>query len=141
MSNVVSNSYKQYLAASWLTDNIKLVLLSSAYVYSSAHANLSDIAAGIVATSGNLASKTSAGGLLIAANVVFAALTGAAVTQMWIYHDTGTAGTSTLEITSTRRSISRSLPMELTARSNGQRQASRNCEDTWHLTQQRISRR
>ncbi len=98
MSNVVSNSYKQYLAASWLTDNIKLVLLSSAYVYSSAHANLSDIAAGIVATSGNLAGKSNANGLLDANNLTFTALTGATVTQLWIYRDTGVAGTSTLEI-------------------------------------------
>jgi len=96
MSNVVSNSYKQYLAASWLTDNIKLVLLSSAYVYSSAHANLSDIAAGIVATSVNLSGKGNANGVLTAANYTFTALSGAAVTQCWFYKDTGTAGTSTL---------------------------------------------
>jgi hypothetical protein len=98
MANLLSSAFKAYLAASWLTDNIKVVLLSSAYVYSSAHANLSDIAAGIVATSGNLASKTNTGGLLDAANLTFGALTGAQVTQLWIYHDTGVAGTSTLEI-------------------------------------------
>lgn len=98
MANLLSAGFKQYLAAVWLTDNIKVVLLSSAYVYSSAHVYLSDIAAGTVATSGNLASKTIVGGLLDAADVLFAALTGAAVTQMWIYKDTGVAGTSTLEI-------------------------------------------
>lgn len=98
MANLLSAGFKQYLAAAWLTDNIKVVLLSSAYVYSSAHVNLSDITTGIVATSGNLASKTNAGGLLGAANLVFTALTGAAVTQMWIYKDTGVAGTSTLEL-------------------------------------------
>jgi len=98
LPNLLSAGFKQYLAAAWLTDNIKLVLLSSAYVYSSAHVNLSDIAAGIVATSGNLTGKTNTGGLLDADNVLFAALTGAQVTQMWLYHDTGVAGTSTLEI-------------------------------------------
>ncbi len=95
--NVMSSAYKQYLAGAFLTDNMKVVLLSSAYVYSTVHANLSDVT-GIVATSGNLAGKTAAGGLLKASNVTFSALTGAAVTQFWLYRDTGVAGTSTLAI-------------------------------------------
>ncbi len=95
--NVISSAYKQYLATSFASDNIKLVLLSATYVYSTSHANLSDLS-GIVATSGNLSGKTIVGGLLKANNVTFTALTGAAVTQMWMYHDTGVAGTSTLAI-------------------------------------------
>ena len=94
----MSKVKRQLVAEQWLSDNIKLVLLSAAYVYSPSHANLSDIAAGIVATSGNLASKTNTGGLLDAANITFAGLTGAVATQAWLYKDTGTAGTSTLLI-------------------------------------------
>ncbi len=95
--NVISSAYKQYLATNFGSDNMKLVLLSATYVYSTAHANLSDLS-GIVATSGNLSGKTIVGGLLKANNVTFTALTGAAVTQMWLYHDTGVSGTSTLAI-------------------------------------------
>ncbi len=95
--NTFSSAYKQYLATAFTTDNMKLVLLSATYVYSTAHANLSDLS-GIVATSGNLSGKTIVGGLLKANNVTFTALTGAAVTQMWLYHDTGVSGTSTLAI-------------------------------------------
>jgi hypothetical protein len=95
--NLLSASYKQYLAGVFLTDNMKVVLLSAAYVYSAAHANLSDLS-GIVATSGNLAGKSSTGGLLKANNVTFTALSGAAVTQFWLYRNTGVAGTSTLAI-------------------------------------------
>lgn len=99
MANLLSAGFKQYLAAAWLTDNIKVVLIDSGYTYSSAHANLSDVPGGNrVATSGNLASKTIVGGLLDAADVLYAALTGNQVTQLWIYKDTGVAGTSTLEI-------------------------------------------
>jgi hypothetical protein len=97
MANVVSNAYKQYLAASWLTDNIKLVLLSSGYTYSSAHANLSDVPAGNrIATSANLSGKGNTNGVLTAANYTFTALSGANVTQCWFYKDTGTEATSTL---------------------------------------------
>lgn len=99
MPNVLSNAFKQYLAAAWLTDNIKLVLIDAGYTYSSAHANLSDVPSGDrVATSGNLTGKGNTNGLLTADNVVFSALTGNAVTQMWLYKDTGVAATSTLEI-------------------------------------------
>ncbi len=95
--NLFSSAYKQYLAGVFLTDDMKVVLLSASYVYSTAHANKSDLS-GIVATSGNLSGKTVVGGLLKANNATFTALTGAAVTQMWMYHDTGVAGTSTLAI-------------------------------------------
>ncbi len=97
VANTFSSAYKEYLAAAFLTDNMKIVLLSATYVYSTAHANKSDLS-GIVATSGNLSGKSATGGLLKANNVTFTALTGAPVTQAWLYHDTGVAGTSTLAI-------------------------------------------
>ncbi len=95
--NTFSSAYKAYLAAVFTSDNMKVVLLSASYVYSTAHANLSDLT-GIVATSGNLSGKSATGGLLKANNVTFSALTGAAVTQAWLYHDTGTSSTSTLAV-------------------------------------------
>jgi hypothetical protein len=77
------------------TDNIKVVLLSATYTYSAAHQFLSSLS-GTVATSGNLASKTTTSGVFDAADVTFTAVTGSAVTQIVIYQDTGVAGTSRL---------------------------------------------
>jgi len=83
----------------WATDNIKAVLVDTGtYTVDLAnHANLSDIAAGArVATSANLASKTSTGGVADAADQTFTAVTGATVEAIVLYKDTGTAGTSRL---------------------------------------------
>lgn len=99
MANLIQPSAFTYYAATWLTDNIKLVLLKAGYVYSASHANLSDVPGGdVVATSGNLSSKTNVGGLLRAANLPFSALAGSQITQAWLYKDTGTPSTSTLLI-------------------------------------------
>src|SRR5438094_347328 len=58
---------------------------------------LSAIASGDrVATSGNLASKTSTAGVFNAANVTFTAVSGAACGALVLYKDTGAAGTSPL---------------------------------------------
>jgi len=83
----------------WATDNIKAVLVDTGTytVDLATHANLSDIAAGArVATSANLASKTSTGGVADAADQTFTAVTGATVEAIVLYKDTGTAGTSRL---------------------------------------------
>ena len=97
MSNLIQPSaYSHYDFVNFSTDNLKVVLLSSAYVYSASHINLSDIAAGIVATSGNLTGAANTNGLLAANGPTFSALTGAQVTQAFLYHDTGTSSTSTL---------------------------------------------
>lgn len=98
MANLLSAGFKQYLAAAWLTDTIKVVLIDATYVYSSTHANLSDVGAGSRVATATLTGKGNTGGVLSAANTPFPALTGNTVTQMWIYKDTGVAGTSTLEI-------------------------------------------
>jgi hypothetical protein len=61
------------------------------------HQYLSDIAGGArVATSGNLASKTTALGVADAADVTFTAVTGSQVDAVVVYKDTGTASTSPL---------------------------------------------
>lgn len=83
----------------YLSDNIKVVLVdvSSYTINASTDEFLSDITSGArVATSGNLASKTSTGGTANAANITFSAVTGAQCSLIVLYKDTGTASTSPL---------------------------------------------
>src|ERR1700741_335877 len=83
----------------WSNDNIKTVLVDAAdyTVNLSTHQFLSDIASGgRVATSGNLASKTSTAGVADAADVTFTAVTGDPSEILVIYKDTGSAATSNL---------------------------------------------
>jgi hypothetical protein len=81
-----------------LVDNIKVVLVDAAdYTFSAAHDFLDDVAAGArVATSGNLASKTTTGGAFDAADVTFTAVTGDVSEALIVYKDTGAAATSPL---------------------------------------------
>src|SRR5216117_385024 len=103
MANTVYDSARAlYLTAglTWSADNVKVALVRG-YTFSSSHANLSDITGGgggtIVATSGNLASKTTTAGVASAANVTYTTVTaGAACAHLIIYKDTGTAATSSL---------------------------------------------
>lgn len=83
----------------WLVDDIKVVLVDTgAYTVSiDTHEFLSDIAGGArIATSGNLASKTSTLGVADAADVTFTAVSGTTVEAAVIYKDTAVAGTSPL---------------------------------------------
>jgi hypothetical protein len=81
-----------------LTDNIKVVLVDAAdYTFSAAHDFLDDVAAGArVATSGNLASKTTTSGSFDSDNVTFTAVTGDVSEAVILYKDTGVASTSPL---------------------------------------------
>lgn len=81
-----------------LTDNLKVVLTDSDYTYSAAHEDLADVAAaGRVATSGNLSTKTLADGVFDADDITFASVAaGDTVTGFVLYLDTGTESTSTL---------------------------------------------
>lgn len=84
---------------SWSSDNIKVVLVDAAdySVNLTTHEFLSDVAsAGRVATSGNLASKTTTGGIADAADITFTAVTGDPSEALIIYKDTGSAATSPL---------------------------------------------
>jgi len=86
-------------AISWSSDNIKVVLVDAAdyTVNLSTHEFLSDVASGgRVATSGNLASKTTIAGVADAADVTFTAVTGDQSEALVIYKDTGSAATSPL---------------------------------------------
>ena len=58
--------------------------------------DLADVTGTTVATSGNLASKTTTAGVFDAANVTFSSVTGDAADGILLYYDTGTPATSTL---------------------------------------------
>jgi hypothetical protein len=82
-----------------LTDNIKAVLVDSAdYTLNLAtHQYLSDIpSAGRVATSGNLANKTTTAGVFDADDITITGVSGDQFEYIVLYKDTGTASTSPL---------------------------------------------
>lgn len=81
----------------WDTDAIKCCLVDTG-TYTVDLANHNDLAdvTGIVATSGNLTSKTVAAGVADAADVTFSAVSGSSVEAIVIYQDTGVATTSRL---------------------------------------------
>lgn len=92
---------KKFLDADidWSADDIKVVLVDAAdYTVDLVnHEFLSDIAVGgRVATSGNLASKTSTSGIADAADVTLTAVTGDPSEALVVYKDTGSAATSPL---------------------------------------------
>ena len=78
--------------------NVKVVLVSAGYVFSDAHTSLADIAGGNrLATSGSLASKTFAGAVFDAADVVLSAVAGPTPgVALVVYLDTGVEATSLL---------------------------------------------
>lgn len=77
-----------------LTDDIKVVALSSTYTYSAAH-DFRDDLTGVIATSANLGSKTTTGGTFDAADLA-PAFTGVDtdIASIVVFKDTGVAGTS-----------------------------------------------
>tara|TARA_R110000772_G_scaffold144025_2_gene253591 strand:- start:4373 stop:4771 length:399 start_codon:yes stop_codon:yes gene_type:complete len=84
---------------SWSADNIKTVLVDSQEYTPNLSTDqfLSDIiAGGRIATSANLASKTTVAGSADAADVTFSAVTGDVSEFLVIYQDTGVEGTSRL---------------------------------------------
>ncbi|MEU8317092.1 hypothetical protein AB0C33_01875 [Nonomuraea sp. NPDC048881] len=88
-------------ALSWTSDNIKLYLVRGYTANLATHEFLSDITGGgggtIVATSGNLTSKTATSGVADAADVTYSAVAaGAACQHLILVKDTGTAATSPL---------------------------------------------
>lgn len=99
MANTLFDKGRQaFLEATvaWLTDTIKLVLVSSAYAPNVAtNQFLSDIPIGAqVATSGAFVGKTSTAGVANATNVTLPAVSGAQCLYIVIFKDTGVAGTS-----------------------------------------------
>jgi hypothetical protein len=85
---------------SWSGDNIKVALVDSASYTPNLGTDqfLTDVTTGgaVIATSANLASKTTAVGVADAADVTFSSVTGAVSEFLVIYQDTGSASTSRL---------------------------------------------
>ena len=83
---------------SWPSANIKFVFASTTYTPSiNTDEFLSDVPGGaVVATSGNLASKTNVLGTVDAADVTVTAVSGSQISYVVIYKDTGTGSTSPL---------------------------------------------
>lgn len=81
----------------WLTDTIKVGLVSNGYTPNLAtHQFLSDLGANVLNTPAVLATKTNVGGLVSAANVTFTAVATATIPYIALWKDTGVAGTSQL---------------------------------------------
>lgn len=85
----------------WASDNVKVAMCSSSYTPNTAAGAdefLNVIPGGaIVATSGNLASKTNVGGTVDAANPTISSVSGpSTITQFSIYNDTTVPSTSEL---------------------------------------------
>ncbi len=81
-----------------LVDNLKVLGIDTAdEIYNAAdqfHSNI--VAAGIVFTTGNLASKTTTSGVFDAADITVTAVTGDTIEALVLYKDTGVSGTSPL---------------------------------------------
>jgi len=79
------------------TDTIKVALVTAGYTCTiDTDQYYSSVTASVVATPQTLASKTGTLGVADAADNTFTAVTGAQVTHLVIYKDTGTASTSPL---------------------------------------------
>lgn len=80
------------------TDNLKVVLVDTGYVFSAAHEDLADVGVGArIATSGNLSTKTFTSGVFDADDLTFASVaSGDTVDAAVLYQDTGVEATSRL---------------------------------------------
>ena len=80
----------------WVSDTIRAVALSSAYVYSAAHQYHSDLTGvlGVV----TLSSKTATNGVLSAANAIISGVLASACVAVVVEKWTGVAGTSQLMV-------------------------------------------
>lgn len=102
MANAIYPKWKEAViqgsANSSLAGNVKAILVDTAdYTYSAAHDFLDDVPGGaIVATSGNLGTKTYTNGTFDTADFTFTAVTGDVSEALIIYIDTGSAATSRL---------------------------------------------
>ena len=102
MTKALSRAYAQTLldssAPNLSSSNLKIVAVDATYTYSAAHDFLDDVTGGaIVATSGNLASKTITNGTFDSANVSMGSpAAGDTITQFWLYYDSGSGATSVL---------------------------------------------
>lgn len=102
MSNAIFDKARQGFLdgqIAWSTNNVKAVLVDTGLYTPNLTSNqyLSDIPSGArVATSANLASKSSTSGVADAADITFTAVSGASCEALVLYQDTGTSTSSRL---------------------------------------------
>lgn len=100
MSALYDKGRQKFLEGSiqWLSHNIRVCLVDSTYVPDLAEDEFLSVIPGgsIVATTGNLTSKTSLAGVADAADVTLTAISGPTVYYAVVYRDTGSAATSPL---------------------------------------------
>lgn len=75
---------------------VKVALVTAGYTYASTDQFWSAVSASAIGTPQTIGSKTFTNGTFSGGNVTFTAVTGAQVTKLVIYIDTGTASTSPL---------------------------------------------
>jgi hypothetical protein len=99
-NSLYDNARKLFLEAglNWLTDTVRGFLLSATYTLDlTNHLYLSSVAGGArVSGPVSFGTKATTGGAAAADNLVFGAVTGAQVTRIIFYKDTGAEGTSPL---------------------------------------------
>lgn len=84
-------------AIDFISDTIKVALVSSGYTFSSSHEFVSDLGATRIATDKELLNKSVAGGVLDGDDLSYGAIApGSTIKAMVIYKDTGNASTSPL---------------------------------------------
>ena len=100
MANAIYPKARQAFARGeidWQADNIKVLLVDSTYVYSESQDFRDDVGGGsVVATSGNLSAKTSDLGIMDAADITIATVSGDTIVGVILFQDTGTPATSHL---------------------------------------------
>lgn len=101
MANALYPRWKQALLEFTANNNlsagtVKVALVTAGYTYSSAHQFYTSVSASVVGTPQTIGSKTFTDGVFDGADVAFTSVTGSQVTQLVLYIDTGTAGTSPL---------------------------------------------
>jgi hypothetical protein len=98
MANAVQSSALAAILAAYVSGKtLKVVLVDGAYTYSAAHDFLSDVPAGNRIATATLASVTTTGGVLDAADPTFPTVpAGDTIAGYWVYADSGTEATSDL---------------------------------------------
>ena len=101
MANAIYPKWKEQLLQFTTNNNlsagtVKVALVTAGYTYSATDQFWTAVSASTVGTPQTIGTKTFTNGTFAGGNVTFTAVTGAQITKLVIYIDTGTAGTSPL---------------------------------------------
>ena len=101
MANAIYPKWKEQLLQFTTNNNlsagtVKVALVTAGYTYSATDQFWTAVSASTVGTPQTIGTKTFTNGTFAGGNVAFTAVTGAQITKLVIYIDTGTAGTSPL---------------------------------------------